>query len=323
MKAIVLNAFGGIENLQLQEAPVPSSDAGQLGLSTSFGNASVDQTTRNALGVLELAGTKNVPVASSSLIGIAAQSVAHVHGHEGMADCNCLPNTTAPGNTGEPAALQLLDLSVRHGGDLVVLSLGPLTNIALAVALDPRLVERVAHLVIMGGNAMVAGNATPAAEANVLADPVAADRVLGERWKRCTMVGLDVTQQAILSSGAIDRLLLSGAHVSQLARPLRHYQAFYQRNNGINGICLHDPTAMAYLLKPSSFETRAWPLRVQTSGLGVGKTWPSAGGTDAASPLEWEGRPLVEVCTGVDVEEVVDAVEHRLGCPSTLLPANT
>lgn len=288
-----------------------------VGLNTSFGNASVEQTTQNAEGLLALAGVSSVPIApgaSRSLAGVAAQCVAHIHGRDGMGDCGCLPSVPRAGDSSSKAALQLLELSERYRGELVVLTLGPLTNLALAISLDPSLADRVAQLVIMGGNATVPGNATPAAEANILADPIAADRVFGEPWRRCTMIGLDVTQRAILGLPALDALSSSGSHASYLSKALGRYAAFYKRANGIDGVLLHDPTAMAYLFCPELFKTRAWPLRVQTSGIGTGKVWPSMGDTDDDDPREWAGRPAVEVCVDIDEKELVDRITERLSC---------
>jgi inosine-uridine nucleoside N-ribohydrolase len=197
-------------------------------------------------------------------------------------------------------------------GELTILTLGPLTNLALALEQHPDLPGLVDRVVIMGGNALVPGNASPAAEANISNDPEAADLVFGAGWP-ITMVGLDVTHRINLTGAAIDRIVSNDSGGSRLLRSaLPLYRNFFETINRIDGIYLHDPSTVAYLLEPEAFTTNAWPIRVETESISRGKTWPNLGDTDDAAPLAWQGRPLVDVCTAVAPDRVLHLVEERL-----------
>jgi inosine-uridine nucleoside N-ribohydrolase len=143
-------------------------------------------------------------------------------------------------------------------------------------------------------------------------DPEAADIVLGASWP-VAMVGLDVTHKVILPGTAIDQISsLPGCANQLLRRALPLYRSFLARTNGIDGIFLHDPSAVAYLLDPSLFQRETWPIRVETVGISRGKTWPSMGDTDDPDPLAWKGRPKIMVCTEVHGERVVELIARRL-----------
>lgn len=144
-------------------------------------------------------------------------------------------------------------------------------------------------------------------------DPEAADVVLGARWP-VTMVGLDVTHKVTLRGADIDRITAADTPAGRhLRRALPLYRGFFELTNGLDGIYVHDPSAVAYLVDPSWFDTEAWPIRVETHGLSRGKTWPSLGDTDDATPAPWQGRPPVRVCVDVDARRVIDLLVRRLG----------
>ncbi len=285
-----------------------------LGLTTVFGNCAVDVATRNALVLRDVAGRPDLPVARGAADPLASPylgPVPQVHGADGMGDVGALP---AP--SGAPVAHSAAEFLCRtasaHPGEVTILAVGPLTNLALALRLRPDLDTLVDRVVVMGGNALVPGNATPAAEANMHGDPEAADVVLGARWP-VTMVGLDVTHKVNLRGADIDRLTAAPTPAGRhLARALPHYRSFFERTNGLDGIYVHDPSAVAYLVDPALFSTARWPVRVETQGFSRGKTWPSLGDTDTAAPAPWRDRPLVDVCVDVAAEKVVDLVLARL-----------
>ncbi|HEV7650606.1 MAG TPA: nucleoside hydrolase [Actinophytocola sp.] len=288
-----------------------------LGLTTVFGNCAVDVATRNALVLLDVAGRADVPVARGAADPLATPylgPVPQVHGVDGMGDGGV--STSPSGSPVAPSAAEFLcDTVSAHPGEVTLLAVGPLTNLALALRLRPDLDTLVERVVVMGGNALVPGNATPAAEANMRSDPEAADVVFGARWP-VTMVGLDVTHRVNLRGADIDRLTgaptPAGRH---LARALPLYRSFFERTNGLDGIYVHDPTAVAYLLDPSAFTVSRWPVRVETQGISRGKTWPSLGDTDDATPRPWQHRPPVDVCVDVDPPRVATLLLDRLSPP--------
>jgi len=284
-----------------------------VGLTTIFGNVPTALTTRNARVLLDTAGRADIPVAGGAdgpLTGQYVGPVPWVHGHNGLGDAvvsepSCPPITAS-------AHEFLYSLVAADPGAITLLAVGPLTNLGLALQKHPDIVDLVAEVVVMGGNALVPGNATPVAEANINNDPEAADLVFGARW-RVTMVGLDVTHQVNLSGAAIDRIgAVRTPTSSLLAAALPLYRHFFETRNHVDGIFVHDPSAVAYLLDPDAFITAQWPIRVETESFSRGKTWPNMGDTDDSAPPAWRGRPAVNVCTGVDSSWVLRLVEERL-----------
>jgi uridine nucleosidase len=188
-------------------------------------------------------------------------------------------------------------------GEITLVPIGPLTNIALALRLEPRIAKHVREVVLMGGNALVPGNTTPAAEANVHDDPEAADVVFGAEWP-VTMVGLDVTHQAVMTAEHLDAYGKSSNPMAQhIARIVPFYREFLKTHYDLDGIHVHDSTAIAYVIDPTAFETKQWPIRVETQGFSRGKTWPALG--DLKRATAWHNRPKVNVCVGIDAEKTV------------------
>lgn len=317
VEMVVVDCDPGVDDALALAMILGSSELNLVGVTTVFGNLDVDQVTNNAVGLLALAGRQDIPVAkgaAKSLTGLFSGGVPHVHGKDGLGDTNFLRNIELVPSKERPAAAHLVSLAknASSAGGLTILALGPLTNLALALQIDPEFDTYVKRVVLMGGNAFCMGNATPAAEANMLGDPEAADIVFGARWP-VTMVGLDVTHQVLLSSEQLRRVANQtgfGAKVTSHTVPF--YQDFLKRMNRIDGIYCHDPSAVAFLLAPELFETRELPVRVETLGISRGKTWPSLGDTDDENPEPWEGRPSINICEGVRGEEVSRLIEAAL-----------
>ena len=247
----------------------------------------------------------NKPLASEYL-----GPVTHVHGHDGQGDSNLPEPSGSPINVGAPE--WIYRMASEAPNELTILTLGPLTNLAMAVKEFPDLPNLVKEVVVMGGNALVPGNASPAAEANMLNDPEAADLVFAQPW-HTTMIGLDVTHSVNLTSDQLKIITESKtAQAQHLAAAVPLYQSFFEQTNGIDGIFSHDPTAVMYLVEPNLFEFQSWPLRVETDGFSRGKTWPSMGDTDDAAPAPWLNRPTTSVATTVNGEVVARLIVQRL-----------
>ncbi|MFL6126633.1 nucleoside hydrolase [Actinophytocola sp.] len=310
-RRVVIDTDPGIDDAIAIFLALGAAELDVVGLTTVYGNCAVDVATRNALVLLEVAERGEVPVAMGAAAPVATEyrgAIPHIHGVDGLGDSGLL---TEP--AGRPVDLTAAEFLCRHAPGATVLALGPLTNLALALRLRPDLDTLVRQVVVMGGNALVPGNATPAAEANMVNDPEAADVVFGARWP-VTMVGLDVTQRVVMDGPRIDAVTGGDAPTTRLLRgAISFYRRFLERVSGVDGIYLHDPTAAAYLLDPGLFRTERWPVRVETQGFSRGKTWPNLGGTDDEAPAAWQGRPLLDVCVDVDAAGVVDLVSRRLG----------
>jgi len=273
-----------------------------LGITTVFGNAPVERTTANALALCERFGIE-VPVArgaAQGLFRVPTEFPEIVHGSDAM------------GNVGLPVARRRTEerafapefisaLARRHPGELTLVAVGPLTNLALALQQDPQLVEHVRSVVVMGGafgENGHRGNVSPVAEANIAGDPHAADRVFTARWP-VTIVGLDVTHEVLLSTDYLDALGRDGGAEGAFIRDItRHYEVFYRPRTG-GGIVSHDASAVACALDATAFELRPGPVRVVTEGIAAGQTIQMRAGERFPSTA-WDEAPSQSVCVGVD-----------------------
>jgi purine nucleosidase len=280
-----------------------------VGISTVFGNASVHTTSTNALAMCDHFGI-DVPVARGAAVPIAREPRAHpvqIHGHDGLGD---VWPRRAHRREPDPrdAASFICEMADRHDGDLVLVAVGPLTNLALALALDPGLPRRVRQVVVMGGAFGTLGhhgNATPWAEANVHCDPHAADAVFAADWP-VTIVGLDVTQQVLMDTAYLDALGDRGGPAGRFIRDItRPYEAFCRCRTG-GGIFAHDASAVACALDASRFGLRRGAVRVLGDGEAMGQTLQAAPGAPGAPPAGLAGgRPEQRICVAVDAAAVL------------------
>jgi purine nucleosidase len=248
------------------------------GVSTVAGNVGLAQTTANALSVLEFAGRPDVPVAAGSPRPLLRPPIEarHVHGESGLGAAR-LP--LARGRAHDAHAVDLLIETVSASpGEITLVAIGPLTNVALAVRRYPALVSQVAGLVIMGGSAG-RGNVTPAAEFNIACDPEAAAIVFGAGW-RVTMVGLDVTLQARADRAVYERMRGLGRLGSELLLPgLGGYYGGDPARAGAFGPAgptaagpaeagppVHDVCALALVAEPGLFGCQPARVEVETAG---------------------------------------------------------
>ena len=281
-----------------------------LAVTTTFGNAPVETTTRNARGLTALY-RQDIPVAAGAagplLDKRRRKDAAHVHGDDGLGGMAAgLPAPTRPLDP-RPAHRLICDLVDARPGEITLVAVGPFTNLALALAHDPSIAGKVRRVIVMGGAFGLkghAGNVTPVAEANIMADPEAADQVFTAPWP-VTIVGLDVTQEAIMREADLARLRGRGDGAGDLLwQATRHYQQFYDARDGIGGIYAHDASAAALLLVPEAFTLRAGPVRVVLEGIATGQTiqdWRNEHG----SGTPWSGHPSQQVCVAVDAPQVL------------------
>jgi len=254
-----------------------------LGVTTVAGNVPVNLTSKNARKALELARQTRTPVwagASAPLLRplITAE---HVHGKTGF-DGYDLPEPTLPLADGfAPDAI--VDLVMRRApGEVTLCCIAPMTNIALAIAKEPRLAGRLREIVIMGGAFSEGGNITPAAEFNVYVDPEAAARVLG-CGAPVTMIPLDCTHQALTTEARLTKLRSVGTPVAEaFYHLLKFNKIFDEQKYGWEGGPLHDATVVAYLLAPEIFKGRKVNVEVEcaselTRGMTVVDWWGVSG----------------------------------------------
>lgn len=224
-----------------------------VGTGTVHGNIDAPGAAGNTLRLLALADRPGVPVAvgaTDPLVGDFAGGAVLVHGRDGIGGVrDTLPVTPEAPLPDEDAADLLLRLSHEHEGQLQILAIGPLTNLALALQRDPSVVRRVAGVTVMGGAALVPGNMGPVVEANIGHDPEAAAEVVAAAWP-VTLVPLDVTMDHTVGDADRDRLLASSSPFTRaLGAMLDVYLGFYDEVVfGRRTAALHDPLAAAIAL---------------------------------------------------------------------------
>jgi inosine-uridine nucleoside N-ribohydrolase len=220
-----------------------------LGVTTVAGNQTLDKTTANAIRLLEFVGRREIPVAAGADRPLVREQyvASYVHGETGI-DGPDLP--AAEGAPLDRHAVDFLADSIReHDGGVTLVPTGPLTNVALLLALHPD--ARPERIVLMGG-AIAEGNVTPAAEFNIWADPEAAARVFASGID-VTMVGLDVTHKALFTSAHVGRL--AGRVGAMVAELLRFYGHFHKEVYNFDGSPIHDAVAVAYVIRDDLVKT--------------------------------------------------------------------
>lgn len=237
-----------------------------LGVTTVGGNQTVEKITRNARSVLRLCNREDVPAhqgASRPLLH-DVEVAAQIHGESGL-DGVELPDPTVPVAPGHAVSFIIDTVMAAAPGEITLVATGPLTNIALAARIEPRIVGRIAELVVMGGGFHEA-NWTPAAEFNIWVDPEAARIVFEESWP-ITMVGLDLTHQALATAEAEEGIRRIGSELSEAFLGLMaFFRRAYKENQDFDDPPVHDPCTIAYLIDPAIVRTRRAPVRIETHG---------------------------------------------------------
>lgn len=238
-----------------------------IAVTTVGGNVKLDHTTRNSLRVLDWLGS-DVPVyrGLEGPITRPLVTVAHIHGEEGLGGWDAPePNRGVAGSTAPEA---IVSLAREHAGNIDFAFVGPLTNLAVALRIEPNLPSMVRRLSIMGGAFFQAGNESPAAEFNIYVDPEAASIVANAPFN-ATWVGLDVTQRTILDRPGWEALADAQGTTSVLVREVCR-GTFEGR--GRDRVSLHDPLAVASLERPDLLETRTGLVIVEVDEHVRGRT---------------------------------------------------
>jgi purine nucleosidase len=278
-----------------------------LGITTVAGNVPLPLTTRNALKVCELAGRPDVAVHPGAARPLVRDQVTaeEVHGKSGL-DGPDLPEPAMAAREGH--AVDFLVETLRHepAGSVTLCTLGPLTNVALAFAMAPDVVGRVARIVSMGGGWSEGGNTTPAAEFNVFADPHAAHAVL-HAGAPVVLHPLDVTHKALTRRDRVEAFRALGRVGRAVAAMLEYYERFDEAKYGTDGGPLHDPNVIAWLLRPELYAGRDVNVEVECgSPLTLGQT-----------VIDWwgvTGRPRnVHVVRELDDEAFFGLLLERIG----------
>lgn len=236
------------------------------------GNVPLDLTLPNALRMVEIAGRTDIPVAAGARAPLVRRLVTatYTHGENGLGGAVFPEPTTKPIAT--PAAEIIRQIVRKYPGEVTLITIGPLTNIATALNSDPELASMVRALVMMGGS-LSGGNITPAAEFNVYVDPEAA-RIVFQSGIPITMVGLDVTRKTSLTDEHVRTLEAAQNPVSQAAAKIGRNAINHNRERGyLVGPNMHDSLAVAGFLDPAILKLQDYYVDVETTGeLTAGET---------------------------------------------------
>ena len=316
---LLLDVDTGIDDALaiLYAAASPASEL--VAVTAVHGNVPLEDTERNTRAVLELAGRKDVTVAAGRPTPLLRrlETSPETHGPHGLGYAT-LP---APSRqlSGRFAPDLIVEAARSHPGELTLVTLGPLTNLAIAVLAEPQLPNLLRRWVAMAGAFGVPGNTTPVSEWNVHCDPEAARIALGawqaavdadETTPRAMLMGLDVTERARLLPVHLDALADRGGKrpITHFAREaLRFYFEFHERYDGFYGAFVHDPFVVATALDPQLVTTRAASVEVDASG----------GPGDGQTIADWRQttcrRPNVDVALAGDSDVFLDRLVERVG----------
>ncbi len=346
---LILDVDTGIDDSLALLYAAASPDADLVAVTCVSGNVDARQVALNTLAVLELAGRADVEVALGRGVPLVRPlaTTPETHGPRGLGYAELPPAATA---LSERHAVDLLiDEARRRPGELTLVTLGPLTNLAVAVLREPELPRLYRRYVLMGGAYRSPGNTAPTTEWNINVDPDAA-KVVFSAWTaareadpsipRPVALGLDVTERAKMVPDHIvalarragstpdDSLLLargedpmlatrsvaSNPIVRFLADALRFYMEFHSRHDGFYGAHIHDPLAVAAALDPALIRTEALPVDIELGGtLTTGETvtdWRRV----------WGRPPNIDVAVEADVEAFLDRFVDRVGRLAAELP---
>jgi inosine-uridine nucleoside N-ribohydrolase len=301
---IILDCDPGHDDAVALMLAVASPELELVGVTTVSGNQTLPKTTVNALRLLELVGRSDIPVHAGAAGPLVREQhvAADVHGESGL-DGPDLPQPTTTAKAQH--AVDFLAEQIRaRDGKLTLIPTGPLTNVALLLALHPD--ARPERIVLMGGS-IGEGNTTPAAEFNIWADPEAARRVF-ESGLDVTMIGLDVTHRALITDAHKERLRGSGRVGHVAAELLDFYGAFHKgRYPDLDGSPMHDPVCVAHVLLPNLVETRYAFVQVDCG-------WEQGRGR---TNVDWRGRktsgpPNAKVGVDIDGDAFAELLIERV-----------
>lgn len=301
MKPVLLDCDPGIDDALAIALAAGSTDIDLVGITTVAGNVGLSLTTLNALALREFLQLGDLPVHAGADRALVRDQIhaAHVHGTSGLGDA-VLPAPVL-GATDGHAVDFIISTILDRPGEITLVAVGPLTNIALAVRREPRIVQAVREMVVMGGS-YTRGNSNPAAEFNILTDPEAAAIVFGAGWT-VTQIGLDVTLTAQVNTALLEKMGTLG-RLSSLVVPAA---SFYGQVTADGGPALHDACAVAYAISPGLMGFADARVEVET----VGRFTTGMTVTDFRSDA-----PNARVATSFDVPgfwEVLLGAYGRLG----------
>ena len=304
MAPLIIDTDPGVDDAVAILLALASPEVDLLAVTTVFGNVPLEATTANAGRLLALCDRSDVPLAAGAarpLVHPQRERAEAWHGGDGLGGrAAMLPEPAA-----EPdprGAVELMAAALRAAQEPVTIApIGPITNVALLLAVHPELTPRIARIVWMGG-ALGAGNTTGMAEFNAYSDPEAAHRVLTQTDVPVTMVPLDITMRCPAGADWLQALAEGGPRCWELAQVITHYRAAFRVRYGRDAVAVHDAVAVLEAIAPGTLTTRAMPVETACD-LG-----PARGATVA---VQGEGA-AVHVALDADPDAVLGEILKRV-----------
>ncbi|MGD9715358.1 MAG: nucleoside hydrolase [Thermomicrobiales bacterium] len=268
---LILDVDTGTDDALALAYAVSHPDIELVAVTTVAGNIGVGQTTANTVAVLDWLGAVDVPVhrGASRPLARPHRDAIYFHHEGGLGGARLQPSARPMGRDRGPAAI--IRLSFEYPGELTLVCAGPLTNLAIALNVEPSLVDRLAGVVVMGGAYSVPGNTTPSSEFNILVDPEAALQVFAAPFKSLIAVGLDVTERVFLHRGDWDAV--AGKHsLPPSAGLLGEVGRFAFQDLSRDRFALHDPLAVQVSLMPDLVHVEPSEISIDVEGETVGQT---------------------------------------------------
>jgi inosine-uridine nucleoside N-ribohydrolase len=309
MKRTIIDTDPGIDDTAAILLALASSELSVEAVTTVYGNGTVEECTRNALIVLETAGRSDIPVyqgVGKPLAG--APHLGHaIHGRDALGGVGLPPPAGRPQTA--HAVQALIDRVMARPGEITLIALGPLTNVALALSLEPRMASALAELVVMGGAVLTHGNATEVASANLYNDPEAA-AIVYQAGAPLVQVGMDVCQKVSVSEAQLARIRQTQSPTTDLlarATPqlIRSYAERGLKAAG-TGAHYNDVPAVAYAVDPTLYDVREYYVRISTHD-------PlTSGQTVADVANRWGQPPNARVLMGVEAARLTELFTTRV-----------
>ncbi len=306
LKKIIFDTDPGIDDACAILLALASPELSMEGLSVVHGNCSLEQATKNALSVLELAHAGHIPVAKGCEVPLVQPSLLapETHGDTGLGYAKLPEPRIQP--TGQHAIDFLIEKIMSSPGEITLVAIGPLTNVALAIRQEPRIVNAVRELIVMGGAVRYEGNTTALAEFNTYVDPHAA-HIVYHAGMPITLVPLDVTYQCILTPDDVQKMRRVDSPITRFVQDAtRFYMEFHDEYQSIQGCVINDPLALALTFAPELCTYQEIPVDVDISGgISMGKT--------IGDFYNYSKKPAnMRVALGVKARDFIDLFVQRI-----------
>ena len=330
-RRVVLDTDPGIDDALAILLALASPEVELRCVTVTGGNCTMADGVRNALNVLAVGGASHIPVCAGVALPLIRPpcTAAETHGDSGLGYAKLPASPAAVAN--RHAVDVIIDEIMAHPGEVTLVAVAPLTNVAMAIRKEPRIVDAVHEVFIMGGALRVDGNTTSLAEFNFFVDPHAAHIVL-ESGMPITLVPWDITKDVLFTQAHVDRLLKVDSPITSFVRDAtRFYIEFHLETFGYAGCSINDPVALALAFMPDLAVTQSMHVAIEfTSELGMGKSVISyigdadqpASENDISAfdtkswPMRWRRasrpRPNVKTVVSFDNERFLELFVERV-----------